>query len=85
MALFTNAEYERERLIMLRSKYEETKVDATQNIPHKFVVNQAYPAEKKEYPIRWLIVVISTISTFLFTAIAIIAVENYKRITEKAL
>jgi uncharacterized protein involved in exopolysaccharide biosynthesis len=84
MALFTNAEYERERLIMLRSKYEETKVDATQNIPHKFVVNQAYRAEKKEYPIRWLIVVISTISTFLFTAIAIIAVENYKRITEKA-
>jgi len=81
MALFTNAEYERERLILLRSKYEETKVDATRNIPHKFVVNKAYPAEKKDYPIRWLIVVISTISTFLFTAIGIIAVENYKRIT----
>lgn len=82
-ALYTNAEYERERLILLRSKYEETMVDATQNIPHKFVVNQAYPAEKKEYPIRWLIVVISTISTFLVTAIIIIAVENYRRITAK--
>ena len=84
MALFTNAEYERERLILLRSKYEETMVDATQNIPHKFIVNQAYPAEKKEYPIRWLIVVVSTLSTFLLTSIAIIGIENYKRVTAKA-
>ena len=79
-ALTMNAEYERERLILLRSKYEETMVDASQDIPHKFVVNQAYPAEKKEYPIRWLIVVVSTISTFLLTAIGIIGLENYRRI-----
>lgn len=82
MALTTNAEYERERLILLRSKYEETMVDASQKIPHKFVVNQAYPAERKEYPIRWLIVVVSTITTFLLTAITIIALENYKRIVK---
>lgn len=83
MALTQNAEYERERLILLRSKYEETLVDASQDIPHKFVVNKAYPAEKKEYPVRWLIVVISTIAAFLLTAIAIIIIENYKHITSK--
>lgn len=84
MALTQNAEYERERLILLRSKYEETLVDATQNIPHKFVVNQAYPAEKKAYPIRWLIVVISTLSAFLIMAIGLIVRENYKRVLQAA-
>jgi len=82
-ALADNAEYERERLILLRSKYEETMVDASKDVPHKFVVNQAWPSEKKAYPIRWLIVVVSTLSAFLLTVLAIIASENYKRFTAK--
>ncbi len=82
-ALADNAEYERERLILLRSKYEETTVDATKDVPHKFVVNQAWPSEKKAYPIRWLIVVVSTFSAFLLTVLGIIASENYKRFTTK--
>jgi len=81
--LADNAEYERERLILLRSKYEETMVDASKDVPHKFVVNQAWPSEKKAYPIRWLIVVVSTLSAFLLTVLAIIASENYKRFTAK--
>lgn len=82
-ALSDNAEYERERLILLRSKYEETMVDASKDVPHKFVVNQAWPSEKKAYPIRWLIVVVSTFSAFLLTVLGIIASENYKRFTTK--
>jgi len=37
-------------------------------LPHTFVINTAYKAEKKTYPIRWLIVVITTI-TSLFLAV----------------
>jgi uncharacterized protein involved in exopolysaccharide biosynthesis len=83
IALSDNSEYERERLILLRSKYEETKVDATKDVPHKFVVNQAWPSEKKAYPIRWLIVVVSTFSAFLLSILAIIASENYRRFTSQ--
>ena len=83
IALTDNSEYERERLILLRSKFEETKVDATEDVPHKFIVNQAWASEKKAYPIRWLVVVISTFSAFLFAVLAIIVIENYRKLQEQ--
>jgi len=38
-------------------------------LPHTFVINTAYKAEKKTYPIRWLIVVISTFTSLFFAVI----------------
>jgi len=58
-------EHDKKKLSALRSKYEEAKVDATESLPHKFIVSSAYKAEKKTYPIRWLIVLISTIASFM--------------------
>ncbi|UTW63341.1 hypothetical protein KFE98_04055 [bacterium SCSIO 12741] len=78
-------EFELERMILLRSKYEELKVDASQSVTHKFTVNKAWPAEKKAYPIRWLIVVISTLSTFILAVLVIIGIENYKRMQRKGM
>lgn len=78
-----NLEFLRERLILLRGKYDEAKVDATQNGTWKFVVNKAVPAEKKAYPIRWLIVVVSTVAAFLMTILVVIAVENYEKYADQ--
>ncbi len=49
-------EFQTEQLSILHSKYAEAKVDLEQNLPHKFVVSEAFPAERPVYPIRWLIV-----------------------------
>ncbi len=73
-------EFELERLLLLRAKYEELKVDASQNVTHKFTVNQAWASEKKAYPIRWLIVVVSVMATFVLSLLVIIGLENYQRI-----
>jgi len=73
-------EHEKKQLSHLRVKYKEARVDAEQTLPHKFIVNNAVPAEKKTYPIRWLIVLVSTTSAFLFTLLFIIAMENVKNI-----
>lgn len=80
-----NLELERKQLSVLQAKYNEAKVDAEQNIPHKFVVNRAYPAERKSYPVRWLIVLVSTISTFILAMLVIIVIENFSgvRLTPK--
>lgn len=76
-------EVQQEYLSNLKSKYAEAVVDATQNLPNKYVVNKAYAAEKKSYPIRWLIVVLSTLSTFLFSIFMLILVDNIgKRIKQ---
>ena len=72
--------YDRENLSRLRTKYEEIRVDATDRLPHKFIVNNAKPAEKKTYPVRWLIVVVSVLSTFLLSIVLVLILENIKRI-----
>lgn len=76
-------EHEKKQLSHLRVKYKEAKVDAEQTLPHKFIVNNAVPAEKKSYPVRWLIVLVSTISAFLFALLTIIAVENFKTLNPR--
>jgi len=65
---------------IMKRRYDEAKVDATKTLSHKFVVNWAYPAEKKAYPIRWLIVILSTISAFLMVTVVIIILDNIKRL-----
>lgn len=69
-------EHEKKQMSALKARYEEAKIDAEQELPHKFIVDRAYKAEKKSYPIRWLIVVISTFFTLLLALIVIIIVEN---------
>lgn len=56
-----------DRLTSLRNRYLDAKIDAEKTIPHKFVVEAAAKPEKKAYPNRMLIVLISTISAFFVT------------------
>lgn len=69
---------EKEREMLLRNKIRETKIDVEKSIQHKFIVNRAFKAEKKSYPIRWLIVVVSTFASFLLTLILLLFVESIK-------
>ncbi len=69
-------ELEKKQLSMLRAKYEEAKTDAQEVLPSKFIVNSAFKAERKAYPIRWLIVMVATLSAFLFTLIFLLLIEN---------
>jgi len=68
------------QLALVKAKYEEAKVDAEQILTQKFIVNHATKAEKKAYPIRWLIVVVSTISAMLFAFLLLLIVENINTI-----
>ena len=75
LSLVQQLEYEREKLSDLREIYAEARVNAESNLDQKFIVNAAYAAEKPSYPIRWLIVVVSTLATFLFTLIVLILID----------
>ena len=67
-----------EALEGLEKAYQQAESDANLNISHKFIVEQAYPSERKAKPIRWIIVVISTLTTILFSIILIIILEKIK-------
>lgn len=79
VSLRDNLELQRKQLNLLKTKYEGTKVDVEQVLPQKFVVSNAYPAEKKSYPVRWIIVVVSTMASLLMGVIAILLIENLKQ------
>ncbi len=73
-----NFEWDRKQLSYIKTKYAEAKIDAEKSLDHKFVVNWAVPAEKKSYPIRWLIVVTSTIGAFLLSIFLVITFQSIK-------
>jgi uncharacterized protein involved in exopolysaccharide biosynthesis len=84
MAIMQDMEHDREQLSKLKIKYDEAKIDAQEIIPHKFVVNAATPAEKKSYPVRWLIVLISTGSAALLSIIVLLVLENIRRFNKNS-
>ena len=69
---------DRLQLSLVKSKYEEAKVDATEFIPHKFVVTSAFQAERKSYPTRWIILVVTVLSTFLLLIFCIVIYDKSK-------
>ncbi|MBI9066430.1 MAG: hypothetical protein JEZ09_03990 [Salinivirgaceae bacterium] len=63
----------------LIGKYAEAKVDANQSLSKIYVVNKALVAEKKTYPVRSLIVILSTLSTFLLTILSLLIIDIIKK------
>ncbi len=80
IGLSQQIEYDREKLSLLKGKLEEAEVDAFEVLPQKFVVEHAYATERKDYPIRWLIVVVTLIGALLLTSMALLIAENFKRV-----
>lgn len=62
----------------LSLRYKEARLEAEQNLPYKFVVEKAFPPEKKAYPNKSLIVIVSTFASLLFALIVLIVIDNIK-------
>jgi len=73
-------EFEKKQLSLIKSKYDEAKIDATESLPQKFVVESAYKAEKKAYPIRWLIMLTTTFSALLLAVVLIVLFDKIPEI-----
>jgi len=76
-------EHDKKQLSEIKTKFEEAKIDATEILPQKFIVNNAYVAEKKSYPVRWIIVLVSVLSAFLLSVIVLAVLDSISRYTKK--
>ncbi|MBL7943042.1 MAG: hypothetical protein JNM00_09765 [Flavobacteriales bacterium] len=70
--------YEREAI--LKKRYELMKIDVESKLPAKFVVDYASASDKKAYPIRWLIVAMSTASAFVLAFVFLLIWDNFKKL-----
>lgn len=83
MSVRENLYIQREQLNLLKKKFEEAKIDAEAVLTYKFIVNKAFPAERKSYPVRWLIVATSTIASIVLGILVLILLDNIKRIRKQ--
>jgi uncharacterized protein involved in exopolysaccharide biosynthesis len=60
-------------------KLQEIKSELEQNLPSNFIVESAVKADKKAYPKRMIIVLISTIATFFLTFILLVFIDSLKK------
>ena len=82
-AISERLDHDRLQLSLVKTKYEEAKVDATENVPHKFVVTSAFKAEHKSYPIRWIIVTITLLATFIMLIMVLVILDRYSNFFRK--
>jgi capsule polysaccharide export protein KpsE/RkpR len=60
----------------LQSDYDKAIYDANKNFTHTNVVTAPVVADKKSYPVRWMIVFFSMASTLLLATILIVIIDN---------
>jgi capsular polysaccharide biosynthesis protein len=59
---------------------EQFKATINNDVPTIYVIEKAYPAEKKSKPIRWLVVLSSVLIAFVVTLITTVVIERYPNI-----
>ena len=87
-ALFDGLEYERNEKIMKLSdfsqSFEQAESDANTQFNHKFVVEKAVVADKKDKPKRLIIMLMATIGTFVFAVFFLLLQEKLKELRKLA-
>ncbi|MDZ4752426.1 MAG: Wzz/FepE/Etk N-terminal domain-containing protein [Flavobacteriales bacterium] len=65
---------------ILKKRCDNIGIDVVADLDSKYTSDSAVPADKKSYPIRWLIVAMSTASAFIFGFIILLITDSLKRL-----
>ena len=65
-----------------RISYEQAESDANAKFNHKFIVERAVVADRKEKPKRMIIVFIATIAGFVLSIFSLLILEKYKELSK---
>ena len=68
------------KLTKFEDSYEQAESDANTDFNHKFVVELAVVADKKDKPKRMIIVILSTMGAFVFSIFALLIKEKISEI-----
>lgn len=82
-ALVELREFRVKKLTEQEISYEQAESDAKENFNHKFIVESAFPADKKAKPKRSIVVLVSTISALILMFIFLLIRERFQEIKFK--
>ena len=87
-AVFDGLEYVRKEKIMKLAdfalSYEQAESDANTQFNHKFIVERAVVADKKDKPKRLIIMLLATFGTFVFMVFALLIQDKIKELRKLA-
>jgi uncharacterized protein involved in exopolysaccharide biosynthesis len=83
-AMYDGLEYMRnEKIVKIEDfniSYEQAESDANTKFNHKFIVERAVKADKKEKPKRSIIILVSTVAAFFIGLFSLLLWEKYKEL-----
>jgi len=82
-AVYADLKKYRLKYPIIKNKYDEALVNFNKPMPSKFVVEKATPNEKKAKPVKWLMVLISSVSAFLIALLYLLFTERFVELKKK--
>ncbi|MBC7383556.1 MAG: hypothetical protein H7296_11305 [Bacteroidia bacterium] len=76
--LYSTLELQVEQMNELKKKLDQAQIDVDGRLSNVFILQSATPAERKTYPIRYLIVLGSILGSFLLCCIVLLFVEKFQ-------
>ena len=64
--------------------YKQAESDAAVDFSHKFVVQRAKVADKKDQPKRIIMTIIAAFGSFIFIVFSLLIIERYKELKLKS-
>lgn len=78
MSLNEKIKLEEEKESDINAMYEKRKIDVQEKLSHKFTVSAAVKAERKAWPVRRLIVLLSMLAGFGFCTVTLLVLDFYR-------
>lgn len=72
------------QLTLFENSYEQAESDANTNFNHKFIVERAVVADKKEKPKKAIIILVTTIMSFIFIVFALLLQNKIQELKKVA-
>ena len=74
-----------QELMAIQFEFDRVSIDINYTLENKFVINKAYPADKKSYPVRWLVVLSSLLSVLTFTILILSILDSMRNVNNEQL
>jgi len=68
----------------IKQDYERAYMDYDRRFTYTNIITKPFVADKKSYPVRWLIVVISALASFFVAFLLILIIENFRGLTKSS-
>ena len=70
---------EAESFIDIKKEYEQNLRFFLADLTYSNIISEPYPADKKSYPVRWVVMVLSGLGAMLLSILVLFVIENRKR------